>query len=344
MIDLFDLLNPFNELTIDGEEVDDEDNSPDYTQVEDDNDDTPEDDDVTIDDGDNELEDYTTNTELDDINRANGEDVPDDANNPPDENIDPPENNDNQEDYTAADDIPPDEDDTPTEDNPDDAPAEDDVTVDDGEDDNPPQEDNNDTPTDDNAENVDMDAEQDEAIADANNPDEGGTDDAGADMNTPDTGGTDYTQEDMDEDPDNPDGGGNDADNPDGNMDDTDTTDNAEEDNPLKDMEKDLFKDLTPEQISIKNAELLQNYIDLYDTINSIFDNINMIPKTYENTRALEFIAEKLIELKDIVNMIITTTYITRTYVENLTTYKECLLMLKQINTMLKALVQKSPK
>jgi hypothetical protein len=126
--------------------------------------------------------------------------------------------------------------------------------------------------------------------------------------------------------------------------------DNADGDNPsnignkLSDMEKNLFADLTPQQLAIKNNELLQNYITLYDTIGEIFDNINKIPKTYTNTRPLTFIADQLVELKDMVNYIITTTYITRTYVENMTYYKQSLVILTQLNTMLKELVEKGSK
>lgn len=114
--------------------------------------------------------------------------------------------------------------------------------------------------------------------------------------------------------------------------------------NELMDMEKNLFSDLTPAQLAIKNNELLQNYITLYETINTIFDSINKIPKTYDNTRPLTFIADQLVELKDMVNYIITTTYITRTYVENMTYYKQSLVILTQLNTMLKALAKKSLK
>ena len=109
-------------------------------------------------------------------------------------------------------------------------------------------------------------------------------------------------------------------------------------------MEKDLFADLTPQQLAIKNGELLQNYIDLYDTLDTIFDNVNKIPKTYTNTRVIEFISDQLIELRDMVNTIITTTYTTRTYIENYTKYKQCLLVLQQLNTMLKSLINTSAK
>ena len=96
--------------------------------------------------------------------------------------------------------------------------------------------------------------------------------------------------------------------------------------------------------MSIKNSELMQNYIDLHDTLNQIFNNINKIPKTYNNTRVLAFISDKILDLKDMVHTIITTTYATKTYVENLTTYKQSLLILKQIDNMLKALSGPKPK
>ena len=122
----------------------------------------------------------------------------------------------------------------------------------------------------------------------------------------------------------------------------SDSADNKN--NTLADMEKTLFSDMTPQQLAIKNNELLQNYIGLYETINTIFDSINKIPKTFDNTRPLSFIADQLIELKDMVNYVITTTYVTRTYVENMAYYKQALVVLEQLNSMLKALVKKPVK
>jgi len=123
-----------------------------------------------------------------------------------------------------------------------------------------------------------------------------------------------------------------------------DDTESDDGDNTLAGMEKNLFSDLTPQQMVVKNTELLNNYIELYETISTIFDSVNKIPKDYTNTRALTFIGDKLVDLKDMVDYIIRTTYITRTYVENLSQYQQALLILTQINAMLKALVQKPAK
>ena len=106
-------------------------------------------------------------------------------------------------------------------------------------------------------------------------------------------------------------------------------------------MEKALFSDLTPEQMSIKNGELMNNYMKLYDIVATTITNINNVRKTYENTRVLDYITTKLIELNDMVNTIITVTYHTKTFAENLSVYKQCLLMLKQIETMISQLSAK---
>lgn len=180
--------------------------------------------------------------------------------------------------------------------------------------------------------------------------DEDTEDDAGDDL-------ADFTEDDFDAGDDGGDAGTDDAAGDDtgdnteedtadgsGNADSEESVDNNDSDNTLAGMEKNLFSDLTPQQLAIKNNELLQNYIELYETINTIFDSINKIPKTYNNTRPLTFITDQLVGLKDMVNYVITTTYVTRTYVENMAYYKQALVVLEQLNSMLKALVQKPAK
>ena len=171
--------------------------------------------------------------------------------------------------------------------------------------------------------------------------DQDNTDDPPVDDNEDNTT-DDYTSEEMPDgdsnntdDSSNTDNTNNDSDNTDDNQ---DTNNDTNGDGSLKSLEKTLFADLTPEQMSIKNSELMQSFIDLHETLNQIFNNINKIPKTYNNTRVLAFISDKILDLKDMIHMTITTTYGTKTYVENLTTYKQSLLILKQIDNMLKEL------
>lgn len=231
------------------------------------------------------------------------------------------------------------------------------------EDDEPEDDAGDDTENDNDNTNEENNNDSNKAVSDVekdNNPppeDDGGEDDD-----------VDYTQMDDDDlddgDDTGGDGGGEDAGTDDGGDagdENTDQNDGAADDNgdgkndsaedgetgdgigdpSLADMEKDLFADLTPAQMAIKNTELLQNYIDLYEALNSTFDNVNKISKNYYNTRLIEFIADKIVDLRDMVNYTITTTYVTRTYVENLTVYKQCLVIYHQIGTMLKGLIQK---
>jgi len=212
--------------------------------------------------------------------------------------------------------------------------------------------DDTETATDDGDDDLtDYTEEDDEPAADEGDDAEGGEATDGEDDLT------DYTDDDFDaeggeatddgtddtgsEDSDEGDDAGNDDEG--GDSENSDSADN-QNGNTLADMEKNLFSDLSPQQLAIKNNELLQNYIQLYETIVTIFDSINKIPKTYDNTRPLTFIADQLVELKDMVNYVITTTYVTRTYVENMTYYKQALVVLEQLNTMLKALIQKPSK
>ena len=94
--------------------------------------------------------------------------------------------------------------------------------------------------------------------------------------------------------------------------------------------------------MAIKNAELLQNYINLHETLQKVYNDINNIPKSYSNSRILEYITKKTAELRDMISYTITDTYVTRTYVENLVAYKQSLLILTQINAVLKSLVKSS--
>jgi hypothetical protein len=182
--------------------------------------------------------------------------------------------------------------------------------------------------------------------------DEGAGEDTGSEGDEGSDDVTDFTQDEFDDGgdeggstDDTADSGGDEGtDEGEGDDSGEESNDTGDTDNTLAGMEKNLFSDLSPQQLAIKNNELLRNYIELYETINTIFDSINKIPKTYDNTRPLTFITDQLVSLKDMVNYIITTTYITRTYVENMTYYKQALVILEQINTMLKALIQKPAK
>ncbi len=152
------------------------------------------------------------------------------------------------------------------------------------------------------------------------------------------TGGSDEKTNDEDlniEDPDNPDDGteGEMGDNSDG-----ETDPNSE----IQSLEDNLFKDLSPEQMAIKQIELKQQYIDLFDSISDIVSRVNKITKTTDNTNVIEFVTNKMIELKDLVHYYLNNTYNTKTYIENTMNYQQYILMLNAINRMLKEIIPKT--
>ena len=112
---------------------------------------------------------------------------------------------------------------------------------------------------------------------------------------------------------------------------------NGEEgtDDELKKIESELFSNLTPEQVAIKNYELKQNYINLYTTIISTITRMNDVGKTESNIELIKFISNKLIELKDMVDFNITKVYKTRTYIENNIIYQQCLSTLNALCDMI---------
>lgn len=169
-----------------------------------------------------------------------------------------------------------------------------------------------------------------------------GVDDA-SDGESDDTGDeSDPDSEGSDGDVDYTDGADDGGDDESGDADDTgeegeDTESEGEEgeDNTYEDLRKieaELFSNLSPEQIDIKNKELKQRFIDIYGTISSVILRINDIPKTDTNVEILHFVTDKLMELKDLVDFTVQKSFDTKTYIENSINYQICLSTLNTIS------------
>ena len=195
--------------------------------------------------------------------------------------------------------------------------------------------DDGDTPTDDGDTGSDTMDDTDEDTGgneeeDDSAPDEGGGDDTGAD--TIDGGGDsggDTGSDTMDDDGDS---GGDDKSDSDGE--DNDNADNSEE-NPIQQMEDEIFKDLSDSQKQIRDYEMKSNYIKLHDSINDILQRLNNVYKTDENIRIVDFVTKQLISLKDMVKDYLTKTYITKTFQENMLFYQHCLVIMSDLNRLI---------
>lgn len=215
-------------------------------------------------------------------------------------------------------------------------------------DDNPPQ----DNPP---ADDAGGDAPADDAGGDAGTTDytqddTAGGDAGGGDAGAADAGGgegdagaTDYTQDD---------GGGEEGDNPEGGEegqegDQTDDQAGDDQQQPtglsdeLKDLEAQLFSNLTPEQISIKDTELKMQYIDLYKAVDKVLSRVSNLNKTDENISVLDFVNKKLSETKVMLNDYIVKTYQTNSYFENQLNLKHFTLILEYINKILEGIKEK---
>lgn len=198
---------------------------------------------------------------------------------------------------------------------------------------------------------------------DGSDPDDGGDNDQTIDVNvnvnddgsgdpaaddTGDDGGADYTAG-----TDNADGeDGTDDENADGEEgDDTEADefgDGGDVDpegaratiyNDLKDVEGQLFGDLTPEQQAFKHKELLNLFHGLYKSVDKAVLRVNDIPKTDMNVKVIELVAKVLVELKEMLHLNITESYWTRTYFENEMLYQQCLAQYNYVIRMLEQIV-----
>lgn len=111
--------------------------------------------------------------------------------------------------------------------------------------------------------------------------------------------------------------------------------------NELKSLEDDIFKDIPPEQMNIKIMELKKQYLEVYATITDVLARTNKIPKSTQIMSVLEFIINKLMELKEMVQFYLSNTFDTKTYVENMVNYQQYLATLNTINRLLKEISRK---
>ena len=86
---------------------------------------------------------------------------------------------------------------------------------------------------------------------------------------------------------------------------------------PLQQMEKEVFADLTPQQIEIKTKELKKNYQSLFEFLTVSIEKLNQSSRTSYDANLLDFLMRKLISLKELTNNAIVYTFDTRTYVSN---------------------------
>ena len=91
----------------------------------------------------------------------------------------------------------------------------------------------------------------------------------------------------------------------------------AGEDDEIDQLQKDVFADMTPAQITIKDKEQKTQFITLFSDIASALERLNLVGRSSVNMRTIEFVTRKFIELKDNVKDYLVYTYDNESYTKN---------------------------
>ena len=208
-----------------------------------------------------------------------------------------------------------------------------------------------DTNTDDTGTNDDNQDENDEYQMNDPEEDTGENDDQGEDqedndeyqMNDPEEdnseeGAEDDNQDDDDEyqmnDPE--------ADDSEEDTTDTNTEDPSDPSQKLKDIEKSIFDQLTPEQQKTKTTELKNLYSETYDKCQSIIDIVGGIEKAPNQAKIYDYIVKNLLDLQKYIRDYLENLFDSKTYIENMTELQKYLAILDTINNVFNELQKKS--
>ena len=123
---------------------------------------------------------------------------------------------------------------------------------------------------------------------------------------------------------------------------DTNTEDPSDPSQKLKDIEKSIFDQLTPEQQKTKTAELKNLYSETYDKCQSIIDIVGGIEKAPNQAKIYDYIVKNLLDLQKYIRDYLENLFDSKTYIENMTELQKYLAILDTINNVFNELQKKS--
>lgn len=111
--------------------------------------------------------------------------------------------------------------------------------------------------------------------------------------------------------------------------------------NSIKQIEKELFDKMTPEQKKIKIETLKQNYIDLFNRCDTILDTLTEAnPEDESTSKIFVFIQNTLSEMKENIHDYLIKTFDTKGYIENDAQFKQYLVIIDSIDKLLENFVK----
>lgn len=139
-----------------------------------------------------------------------------------------------------------------------------------------------------------------------------------------------YTMNDPDEDE------GDDTDNnQDDNTDAINNDDTVDENDPsakLKELEKSIFDQLSPELQQAKTIELKKLYTITYEKCQSIIDTLGTVEKEPSKVKVYDYILNSLLDLQKYINDYLANIFDSKTYIENMTELQKYLAILDTVN------------
>lgn len=213
-------------------------------------------------------------------------------------------------------------------------------------------------PSNDEDENTDYNVEDTEdSDSDEEGTDEYNVPEESDDNSTEDNNDTEDSDSDGESNDNNDDGPSNDEDentdygtddsgDSDGESDDNDSEDSGGSVDPdrLKQIESELFENLSDSQKAIKIKELKNCFIKLYESCDSILEKLNKSSAPNEDiTRIFDYVSNVLNNLKQYVYDYYTDTFDTRSYIENTAQYQKYLTILSTVRNILEEVKCKRP-
>lgn len=121
-----------------------------------------------------------------------------------------------------------------------------------------------------------------------------------------------------------------------------DTTGTAPDDSKLKQLEGELFDQLTDDQKKIKINELKKCFEEMHTRCDTIINMINNVTAPDEDTsRIFEYLNNTLTDLKQYIYDYFTYTFDTKTYLENSAQYHKYIAVLNSLNGVLEEVIKK---
>ena len=123
---------------------------------------------------------------------------------------------------------------------------------------------------------------------------------------------------------------------------DDETEDPTDPSQKLKEIEKSIFDQLTPEQQKTKTAELKNLYTETYEKCQSIIDIVSGIEKAPNQARVYDYIVKNLVDLQKYIRDYLENLFDSKTYIENMTELQKYLAILDTINNVFAEMQKKS--